>query len=92
MFRRLLPLCCLLAACIAPSAPARAGSGLLGLDHVVPLDDKGIWARRNQLLLLDAVLVGEAGVALNEGGDTRLGHTMWQSIDATVVGGIASKC
>jgi len=91
MNRRILLSCCLLAACFAAASPARAGSGLLGLDHYVTLDDKGIWARRNQLLLLDALLVGEAGVALYEGGDTRLGHTMWQSIDATVVGGVASE-
>jgi undecaprenyl-diphosphatase len=71
--------------------PARAGSGLLGLDHYVPLDDQGIWARRNQLLLLETMLVGESVVALWEGGDTRLGRTMWKSIDATLVGGVAAE-
>jgi len=81
------------ALCVAlvTSNAARAGGGLLGLDHLVPLDDKGIWARKNQLLLLDVMLAGEAGVALWEGGDTRLGRTAWRSIDATVVGGVASE-
>ncbi len=90
MLRRLLLIPCLLAMALA-SMPAAAGGGLLGMDHLVPLDDKGIWARKNQMLLLDALLVGEAGIALYEGGDTRLGHTAWQSIDATVAGAVAAQ-
>jgi undecaprenyl-diphosphatase len=89
--RRLLPTCCLLLALLAGAPRAEAGGGLLGLDHYVTLDDKGIWARKNQLLLLDVLLAGEAGAALWQGGDTRLGHTMWQSIDATMAGGVASE-
>ena len=81
----------LLAAALLFTSTARAGGGLLGLDHFVTVDDRGIWARHNQLLLFDAMLVGEAGVALWEGNDTRLGHTMWQSIDATMVGGVAAQ-
>jgi undecaprenyl-diphosphatase len=80
-----------LAAVLLAPVQARAGGGLLGLDHYVSLDDRGIWARRNQLLLIDAMLAGESAVALWEGGDTRLGRTMWKSIDATVVGGVASE-
>ena len=81
----------LLGAALLFTSVARSGGGLLGLDHLVPLDDHGIWARNNQLLLLDAMLLGEAGVALWEGNDSRLGHTMWQSIDATMVGGVAAQ-
>ena len=81
----------LLAAALLFTSTVRAGGGLLGLDHFVTVDDRGIWARHNQLLLFDAMLVGEAGVALWEGNDTRLGHTMWQSIDATMVGGVAAQ-
>ena len=91
MNRRLLPLFCLLAAACAGAPRAEAGSGLFGLDHYVTLDDKGIWARHNQLLLLDGMLAAEAGIALWRGGEDRLGHTAWQSIDATLVGGIASE-
>lgn len=65
----------------------QAGGGLLGIDHLVPLDDHGIWARNNQKLLIEAMLVGEAAGALWEGGDTRLGRTLWKSIDATLIGG-----
>jgi hypothetical protein len=70
---------------------ANAGSGLLGLDHYVTYDDSGIWARKNQLLLIDTLLVGEAAAAVWEGGDTRFGRTMWKSIDATLVGGVTSE-
>jgi membrane-associated phospholipid phosphatase len=70
---------------------ARAGGGLLGLDSYVTLDDRGIWARKNQQLLLDAMLAAEAGVALWEGGDSRLGRTAWKSIDATMIGTVAAE-
>jgi membrane-associated phospholipid phosphatase len=58
---------------------------------VVTLDDKGIWARKSQIVLLDSMLAAEVGVGLWEGGESRFGHTIWQSIDATVVGGAASE-
>ena len=74
------------------SAPAaQAGAGLLGLDHLVTKDDHGIWARRNQLLLIDTLLVGETVAALWEGGESRWGRTLWKSIDATVVSGVAAQ-
>ena len=79
-----------LAAMLLAAVPAWAGGGLFGLDHYVNKDDSGIWARRNQLLLIDTMLAGESAVALWEGGDTRLGRTLWKSIDATVAGGIAA--
>lgn len=55
----------LLAAGIAPHT-ATAG-GLLGLDHVVTLDDSGIWARKYQLWLLDSMLAADVGAGLWEG-------------------------
>ena len=72
------------------SAVAAAG-GPFNIDHVVPFDDHGIWARSNQKALLGAMIVGEVGAAVWEGGETRFGRTLWQSIDATAVGGIASE-
>jgi len=73
------------------ASTAMAGSGLFGLDHYVTKDDSGIWARQNQLLLFNTMLVGEAVAAVWEGGDTRFGRTMWKSIDATVIAGAASE-
>ena len=78
-------------ALLLAATPAQAGSGLLGLDSYVTKDDSGIWARKNQLLLINTLLVGETAAALWEGGETRFGRTMWKSIDATVVGGAASE-
>src|SRR5882672_12655925 len=80
-----------LCAALLISAPGTAGGGLFGLDHRVAKDDHGIWARKNQLLLLDTMLAGEVAVALWDGGDTRLGRTMWKSIDATLIGGLAAE-
>jgi undecaprenyl-diphosphatase len=54
-------------------------------------DDSGIWARSNQQALLGAMLVAEVSGALWEGGETRLGRTLWQSIDATLVSGLSSE-
>lgn len=71
--------------------PARAGSGLLGLDHLVTKDDSGIWARKNQLLLFNGLLATEVVGALWAGGDSRFGRTMWKSIDATVVSGVVAQ-
>ena len=80
-----------LCAALLVSTPGTAGGGLFGLDHLVSKDDRGIWARKNQLLLIDTLLVGEVSVALWDGGETRLGRTMWKSIDATLVGGLSAE-
>jgi len=76
---------------LTATGTARAGSGLLGLDHYVTYDDSGIWARKYQMLLFNSLLVGETAAALWEGGDTRFGRTMWKSIDSTVVAGGAAQ-
>jgi undecaprenyl-diphosphatase len=76
---------------LSATTAARAGSGLLGLDHYVTYDDSGIWARHYQMALFNTLLVGEFAAALWEGGDTRFGRTMWKSIDATVVGGVTAQ-
>ena len=76
---------------LSAATAARAGSGLLGLDHYVTYDDSGIWARHYQLALFNTLLVGEFAAAIWEGGDTRFGRTMWKSIDATMVGGVSAE-
>jgi PAP2 superfamily len=62
-----------------------AAGGPLGIDHRLPYDNAGIWARHNQLLLEDGVILTELGGALWLGGDNRLGKTFWQSIDSSVL-------
>ncbi len=84
-----LTLACCMALLMTPEA--QAGSGLLGLDHYVPKDDSGIWARNNQTLLFNTMVVGEGVLAVWAGGETRFGRTMWKSIDATVISGAAAQ-
>jgi membrane-associated phospholipid phosphatase len=88
-FRRiaLASACC---ASLLVTGAVQAGSGLLGLDHYVARDESGIWARKNQTLLFNTLVVGTGAAALWAGGETRFGRTMWKSVDAIVVsGGIA---
>jgi len=66
-----------------PATCAAAG-GPLGIDHRLPYDDSGIWARSDQLFLEKAVIVTELGGALWLGGEDRLGHTYWQAVDSSV--------
>jgi hypothetical protein len=63
---------------------AFAGGGPLGIDHEWNYDDHGIWNRNVQYAVFYSVIGGQVALALWEGGDTRLGHTMWQSIDSSV--------
>jgi undecaprenyl-diphosphatase len=66
------------------------GTAAAGIDHRITYDDSGIWARNNQKLFMATLLVGETGWAVWEGGQTRLGRTLWQSIDSTALGGATS--
>jgi membrane-associated phospholipid phosphatase len=69
--------------------PAIAG-GPFGIDHSVNEDNRGIWKRSNQTALLDVMIAGEVAVGLWEGGETRLGNTDWQAVDASVFSGIST--
>jgi membrane-associated phospholipid phosphatase len=83
-----LSLCLLL---FLVAGQAVAGGGPLGIDHVVAYQNSGIWKRSNQTALLDLLIGGEIAGALWEGGETRLGKTFWQSIDASVIGAVSSE-
>lgn len=72
----------LLALCLWPLS-GYAASGPLGIDHRLSYDDSGIWARKDQLLLENAVVVTELGGALWLGGDDTLGNTYWRSVDSS---------
>ncbi len=70
---------------------ANAGGGRpLGIDHMLNYDDSGIWNRKYQLLLEHGLLAAEVVSALWEGGESRWGRTMWQSVDATVSGAVVT--
>ena len=66
---------------------AMAAGGPLGIDHQLAFDNSGIWKRSNQIALLGLMVAGEVGGALWEGGENRLGRTLWQSVDATLAAG-----
>jgi len=62
-----------------------------GIDHVVTYDNSGIWNRNAQQALLYALVGGEIGGALWEGGESRLGKTFWQSVDSSAIGAVSSQ-
>lgn len=69
---------------------AYAGSGPLGIDHEFSLDQSGIWARKYQTGLEYGVIAVEIGGALWFGNDDELGHTMWQTLDSSIISGLAA--
>lgn len=77
-----------LVACLALLA---ASDAVAGLDHKAAYDDSGIWSRSNQNLLRYGALVTDIGIALWEGGDTRLGRNAWQSIDSVTMATIIAE-
>ena len=71
--------------------PALAGGGPLGIDHEWSLDQSGIWARKDQLDLAYAVVAAEVGGAIWLGNDDALGHTFWQTMDASALSGVTAE-
>jgi len=76
---------------LCPQA-SQAGGGPLGIDHEWSYDNHGIWATRYEQGLEYGVLIFEAGGAFWAGDDyDGFGHTLWQSVDASVVSGIGAE-
>ena len=93
ILRRLkwLPLLAVLAcAGIAPRVAGAAG-GPFGIDHEWALDEKGIWSRSAQNALEISVVATEGIGALWLGNDDPVGHTFWQTIDSSLMSGIAAE-
>lgn len=70
---------------------ADAGGGPLGIDHEWTLDQSGIWARKYQNALEYGVVAVEVAGSLWLGNDNELGHTLWQTVDATVISGVGAQ-
>ena len=70
---------------------AHAAGGPLGIDHELSFDEYGIWSKHYQKGLELGVIAIETGGAIWLGNDSRLGHTLWQSVDTTVVAGVAAQ-
>jgi undecaprenyl-diphosphatase len=76
------------------AAPLLLGISLCahaGFDHIVPLDQSGIWARKYQTALEYGVIATGLGGALWLGSDDELGHTMWQTVDSMVIASVAAQ-
>lgn len=69
---------------------AIAGGGPLGIDSRLTYDNSGIWARSNQVTLIDSMIGVVAVGALWEGAEDRLGKTFWQSVDAGAISAVAA--
>ncbi|HEY2418157.1 MAG TPA: phosphatase PAP2 family protein [Steroidobacteraceae bacterium] len=82
----------LLLACLILPAPqlARAG-GPLGIDHEWSLDTSGVWAHKYQNALEYGVIAAELGGGIWFGKDNPLGHTFWQSVDATAISALSAE-
>jgi hypothetical protein len=75
---------------LAPATPCLAGGGILGIDHELTYENSGIWKRNYQEVLEYGLIGGEVAGALWEGGETRFGRTLWQSVDASAAAGIVA--
>jgi membrane-associated phospholipid phosphatase len=84
------PLGVLVPLLLASTPACFAGGGPFGIDHEWSYDNSGIWKRSYQSILLYGLIGGEVGGALWEGGETRFGRTLWQSVDASAAAGLVS--
>jgi hypothetical protein len=76
-------------ALVAPRADA--GNGPFGIDHEWSLDQSGIWARKYQSALETSVVAFEVAGSLWFGNDNELGHTLWQTVDSSVISGVGAQ-
>jgi hypothetical protein len=70
---------------------SQAGGGPLGIDHEWTYDNHGIWSTRYEQGLEYGVMIFEAGGAVWFGNDDDFGHTLWQSVDSSVVSAISAE-
>jgi membrane-associated phospholipid phosphatase len=73
------------AAMLLIAGPALGAGGPLGIDHQLNMHDSGIWKRSTQTTVLGLTVAADVAAAFWEGGESRLGKTLWQSIDSTVL-------
>jgi PAP2 superfamily len=72
--------------------PSRAGGGPLGIDHEWSYVNHGLWSTHYEQGLVYGVLIFEAGGAFLLGDDEDgFGHTLWQSVDASVISGVSAE-
>ncbi|TAN08623.1 MAG: phosphatase PAP2 family protein [Rhodanobacteraceae bacterium] len=62
-----------------------AAGGPFGIDHRVTVDNRGIWARHNQLVLEYATAATVVIAPLVLGDESKLGDTFWRTLDSVAV-------
>jgi hypothetical protein len=70
---------------------SQAAGGPLGIDHRWTYDNHGMWSTRYEQGLVYGVMIFEAGGAFWLGDDNDFGHTLWQSVDASIVSGFSAE-
>ena len=68
------------------TSPTRAD-----IDHLVPQDESGIWNPSIYRGLQLGLTIGQIGLALYEGGETRLGNTAWRGIDSELIAAVSTE-
>jgi hypothetical protein len=68
-----------------------AGGGPFGIDHELAFDQSGIWARKYQTALEYGVVAAEAAGSVWFGNDNELGHTLWQTVDSSVISAVGAE-
>jgi undecaprenyl-diphosphatase len=72
-------------------AVSYASDGWGQIDHQVTPDTSGIWNPDIYRSLLLAMTVGQIGLALWEGGETRIGNTAWRGIDSEIIAAVTAQ-
>src|SRR5471032_1158933 len=84
--------CAVLAVCMAVLAgPAFASCGWSRIDREWNYDASGVWNPNAYRSLVGVLAVADIGGAICEGSDTRLGKTLLQGVDSTVISSVAAE-
>jgi len=76
-----------LAVLVGAALPCGAQNcGWSRVDHVVAYDSSGVWNPNVYRAIVGGLTVAQIGGALWDGSETRFGRTMWQGIDAELIG------
>ena len=83
----------LLALLLALSTSPAAGQncGFSRVDHRVAYDASGMWNANVYRGLVGSLTIAEIGSAVWVGAESRFGKTMWQGIDAEIIGDVGAE-
>ncbi|HET7097613.1 MAG TPA: phosphatase PAP2 family protein [Casimicrobiaceae bacterium] len=76
---------------LTAAGAAAQNCGWSHIDHLVSLDNSGVWNPNVSRGITTALTIAEVGGAIWEGSETRLGKTMWQGIDSELIGAGAAE-